>query len=53
MIRRAVSFQYAFTVENEKLFEDWDQFLENQVKKAVRAVSNQTRYEKAKVWSPL
>ena len=41
--------QYAFTVESNELFEDWDSFLENQVSEAKEAVSKMKPFERSKV----
>ena len=42
--------QYAFTVESDALFEEWDEFLETQVSKAKSAIMRQKNvYERTKV----
>ena len=41
--------QYAFTVESEEIFEDWDQFLEAQVHKAKQVFERKTLLEKSQV----
>ena len=41
--------QYAFTVESEEIFEEWDKFLEAQVYKAKQIFNRRTRYEQSKV----
>ncbi len=41
--------QYAFTVESEDIFQDWDAFLEAQVHKAKQAFERKTLFEQSQV----
>ena len=44
-----ISPQYAFELENEAIFKEWDDFLEEQVKRAKEVASKKDNLEKARV----
>ncbi len=41
--------QYAFSVESEAIFQDWDSFLESKIHIAKTNANKQSRFQKTKV----